>query len=148
MNNLRHTAAVAALAVGFALPFAAQSLATETMDVSSTTCADLMAMSQEEQSATMDAMHMAQSDMASDDMAADDMASDDMASDDMASDDMASDDMAADDMAADDMASDDMASDDMASDDKMSEETKAMMSACEGNPDMMAMDAMKSSMDQ
>lgn len=148
MKNLHRTATVAALAVGFALPFAAQSLAQETMDVSSTTCADMMAMSQEEQSATMDAMHMASDEMATDDMAKDGMAKDDMAEGDMAADDMAVDDMAADDMASDEMASDDMAKDDMAKDDMMSEEAMAMMSACEGNPDMMAMDAMKSSMEK
>jgi hypothetical protein len=97
--------------------------------------------------------------MASDDMAADAMGSDDMATDDtmasgdaMASDDaMAADEMAAGhDMAADTMATDDMAADDaMASDDAMaagdmavSPEMTTMMAACEGAPEMMAMEAM------
>ena len=70
-----------------------------------------------------------------------------MASAEGATDDMAADAMATDDMAADDtMASDDaMATDGMASDDAMATDNMtALMAACEGQPDMMAMDAMMS----
>lgn len=140
MKHLLYTVAAAALATGFALPAAAQS---DAMDVSATTCAEFLAMAPDEQSHALEAMHMA-----SDKMAADGMASDDMASDDMAADGMASDDMASDGMASDDMAADGMASDEMAADDMMKQEVMALISACDGHPDMMAMDAMMSSADK
>ncbi|MGB8622225.1 MAG: HdeA/HdeB family chaperone [Paracoccaceae bacterium] len=56
---------------------------------------------------------------------------------------MASDDMSSDNMASDNMESDSMASDDMA----MQDSAAAIVAACEGNPDMMAMDAMMAGMD-
>ncbi len=106
------------------------------MDPATMTCADFTAMSQEDQTAALDAM-----------AAAGDMATGEAATDDMAADQMA-DDMAADDMAADGAATDEMASDDMAAEDgMMSERMTAMTAACEGAPDMMATDAMTSAMD-
>ncbi len=124
MRNLVHLTATAAVLIGVALPGAAQ---TDAMDMSSASCADFMAMTPEEQTSAMEAMQMASDEMATDEMATDEMANDEMATD--------------------EMATDEMASDEMASDEMMSEEMTAMMSACDGNPDMMAMEAMKSSMD-
>ncbi len=127
-------------------------LAAGTASAMTTTCADFMAMSPEDQMAEVAMMHDS---MAADGMAAettgDAMASDDaMATDDMAADSMATDGtMATDDAmapaegVADDMAADDaMASDDMAADTMASDEMTAIMAACDGNPDMMVMDVM------
>lgn len=110
-----------------------------------TTCADFAAMSAEDQMAEVAMMHDEMMAMESDAMATDDaMAADDaMATDDMAADDaMATDDA----MAADAMATDDaMAGDDaMAADAMATDEMASIMAACEGNPDMMVMEAMPS----
>ena len=127
-----------ALVVGLIGSIAGAGLAqTDNMDPATMTCADFMALSQEDQTAAMDAM-----------TAADAMAPGEAATDDMAADQMAADDMASDDMAADETATDEMASDDMAAEDTMmSEQMTAMMAACEGAPDMMARDAMTSAME-
>jgi hypothetical protein len=130
-----------------------------------TTCAEFMAMNSEGQMMTLKEMQTAAKDMASDKMMAEDsMATDDsiMAEDSMATDDsmMAEDSMATDDsmMAEDSMATDDsiMAEDSMAADDSMMAEdsmaaqhsmvaedmVSRVLQSCEGDPDMMVMDAM------
>lgn len=124
MKTLMNTAAATAIVLGYALPAAAMD---DMMDVSGVTCGDFMAMSSDGQADAMDAMKMAAKHpdgmMADDGMATDDMESDSMESDDMESE------------------------DDIGSDDMMKEHMAAMKSACEGNDDMKAMDAMSSAMD-
>lgn len=120
MKQLMIGLAIAGMAGGFGI--AAQA-ASHGMDYSQMTCAEFTAMDAEAQMNAVKGMQMASDDMSSDNMASDNMESDNMASDSMASDSMASDDMAMQDSAA------------------------AIVAACEGNPDMMAMDAMMAGMD-
>ena len=87
--------------------------ASHDVDLTKLTCAEFTAMEADGQMTAMDAM-----DEMSDEMASDEMASEEVTSEDASSDAMASDDA----MAADQMT--------------------AMKTACEGSPDMMAMDAM------
>jgi hypothetical protein len=152
MKHLLYTVAAAALATGFALPAAAMG---NTVNYSATTCAEFLAMTPDEQSAAMEAMHMASDSMASEGMATEGMATEGMESDSMAtegmategmeSDSMATEGMATEGMESDSMASEGMASDGMATEGMMTEEMTALISACDGHPDMMVMDAMMSS---
>jgi hypothetical protein len=137
MKHLLYTVAAAALATGFALPAAAMG---NTVNYSATTCAEFLAMTPDEQSAAMEAMHMA-----SDSMASEGMATEGMATEGMESDSMATEGMATEGMESDSMASEGMASDGMATEGMMTEEMTALISACDGHPDMMVMDAMMSS---
>ncbi len=88
--------------------------ASHSMDEIMMTCVDFTAMDAEGQVKSMKAMQLALDEMALDKMTSDEMAADAIASDAMASDEVASDEMI------------------------------AIASACEDNPDMMALDAMMS----
>lgn len=125
MNLCGHAIVVTGLVTAFAFPAYA---ANHGMDATMMKCADFIAMDAEGQVKSMEAMQKAL---------------DEMALDKMTSDEMAADEMAADEMAADEMVSEATASDEVASD-MASDEMTAIASACEGNPDMMALDAMMS----
>ena len=88
--------------------------ASHSMDAIMMTCVDFTAMDVEDQMKSMEAMHKALDEMSLDEMSSEELVSDETASDERASDETASDEM------------------------------MAIASACEGNPDMMVLDAMTS----
>ena len=115
MNLCGHAIVVTGLVTAFAFPAYA---ASHSMDATMMKCVDFTAMDADGQVKSMEAMQKALDEMALDKMMSDEMAADEMVSETTTSDEVAS-----------DMASD---------------EITAIASACEGNPDMMALDAMMS----